>query len=55
VLGGAWLFAFRGTADLFSTDQIVITTMGGGMTNTRAAQFQTDLNAYMTALGTNVY
>lgn len=40
----------------FLTDQVAITAIGGGMTNgTNVAQFQTDLNAYMTSLGTNVY
>ncbi len=40
----------------FLSDQVAITTIGGSMTNgTNVAQFQTDLNAYMTSLGTNVY
>jgi hypothetical protein len=45
----------NGTAGVLSSDQIAISTIGGGMTNTQAAQLQTDLNAYMTSLGTNVY
>jgi len=45
-----------GTAELFGNDQLAIVTIGGGMTNgANVAQFQADLNAYMTALGTNVY
>ena len=42
-------------ADLFSSDQIAITTIGAGMSAANTAQFQTDLNAYMTSLGVNVY
>ncbi len=44
-----------GTADRISGDQIAITTIGAGMSGAQSAQFQTDLNAYMTSLGTNVY
>ena len=43
------------SAEWFSTDQIAITTIGAGMSAANVAQFQTDLNAYMTSLGTNVY
>lgn len=43
------------SAEWFSTDQIAITTIGAGMSAANVSQFQTDLNAYMTALGTNVY
>jgi hypothetical protein len=40
----------------YLSDQLAITTIGSGMTDgTNVAQFQTDLNAYMTSLGTNVY
>ncbi len=42
-------------AGLFTTDEIAITTIGAGMSAANVAQFQTDLNAYMTSLGTNVY
>jgi hypothetical protein len=46
----------NGTANLFGSDQIALTIIGSGMTNgTNVALFQTDFNAYMTALGTNVY
>lgn len=46
----------NGTANLFGSDQIALTIIGGSMTNgTNVAQFQTDFNTYMTALGTNVY
>ena len=45
----------NGTANLFSTDQIAVTVLGGGLTGANAAQLQTDINAYMTSLGTNVY
>ena len=43
-----------GSAVAFSGDQIAIVHIGGGLTGANAAQLQTDLNAYMTTLGTNV-
>jgi hypothetical protein len=39
----------------FSDDQIAIVAFGPGLSGANAAQFQTDVNAYMTSLGTNVY
>ena len=45
----------NGSPDLFGADEIAIVAYGAGMSNTNTAQFQADLNAYMTALGTNVY
>jgi hypothetical protein len=45
----------EGSPVFFCTDQIAITAIGGVLTDTQIATFQTDLNAYMTSLGTNVY
>jgi hypothetical protein len=45
----------NGTPNNFSTDQVAITFMGAGLDATQAANLSSDLNAYMTALGTNVY
>lgn len=39
----------------FSDDQIAVVAFGAGLSAADAAQFQTDINAYMTTLGTNVY
>ena len=44
-----------GTPDNFTGDQIAIVAFGSGLTGVNAAQLHTDLNTYMTALGTNVY
>lgn len=37
----------NGTPNLFSADQIAITTIGAGMSAANTSQFQTDLNTYM--------
>lgn len=44
-----------GADNWFSDDQIAVVAFGAGLSSTDAAQFQTDINAYMTSLGTNVY
>lgn len=44
-----------GAAGLFDTAQIAICSIGGGLDATKAATLSTAVNAYMTALGTNVY
>lgn len=44
-----------GVDRFFSDDQIAIVAFGAGLSGPNAAQFQTDINTYMTALGTNVY
>jgi hypothetical protein len=43
------------SVDSVASSQISITTMGIGMSAANTVQFHTDLNAYMTALGANVY
>ncbi len=42
-------------AHRYSDDQIAVVAFGAGLSGANAAQFQTDINAYMTSIGTNVY
>jgi hypothetical protein len=47
--------AISGVASDFSTDQSSAVFMGGGLNATQAGQVSARINAYMTALGINVY
>lgn len=55
--GNIFLFAFNngGSPSAFSGDQHLASVIGGALTGAQAAQLQTDLNAYATAWGLNVY
>lgn len=44
-----------GAASAFSADQLSAAFVGGGLTATQAGQIAARINAYMTALGINVY
>lgn len=44
-----------GTPLSYSTDQVGVVHFGAGLSNTDAAQLQTDINTYMTSIGANVY
>lgn len=45
----------NGSADIFCDDQIAAFWLGAGLSDTDAANLSTDVNAYMTAWGVNVY
>ena len=47
--------ALAGTSDFDQFDQIAAGFIGGGLTGTQAAAINNRINAYMTALGINVY
>jgi hypothetical protein len=49
-----YIFNANGTSD-FSTHQLSAAFIGGGMNATQAGNVQSRINAYMTALGVNVY